>query len=69
MPESEDILHRALPMSTDPRSINYPAHDDRDTSRPAEEIPPKKETPAGAERRSGSSDDLKELDRAERRKK
>jgi hypothetical protein len=56
-------------MSTDPRKINYPAHDDRDTNRANEETANKTENKPGVERRSGSGDDLKELDRAERRKK
>jgi hypothetical protein len=55
-------------MSTDPRSLNYPSHDDRDATpndvpSPAEEASREK-----VDRRTGTNDELKELDRAERRK-
>ena len=55
-------------MATDPRNINYPAHSDRDTNRPVEETPGKTDAPTEGDRRSGPSDQVKELDRAERRK-
>jgi hypothetical protein len=59
-------------MSTDPRSLNYPTVDDAD--RAGDELADSgaPETGPGgnrADRRTGTNDELKELDRAERRKK
>lgn len=59
-------------MSTDPRSLNYPRVNDRDRvgDEPADSAAPE-HSPGGdhTDRRTGTNDELKELDRAERRKK
>lgn len=57
-------------MSTDPRSLNYPALNDRDRvgDESADSGAPETTTQEG-DRRTGTHDELKELDRAERRKK
>ena len=56
-------------MSTDPRSINYPAINDRDKVKDEVADPPETNARENIERRTGTNDELKELDRAERRKK
>lgn len=59
-------------MSTDPRNLNYPALDDRDRADDELADSAAPEAATGGEhldRRTGTNDELKELDRAERRKK
>ncbi|HEU4522789.1 MAG TPA: hypothetical protein VFT12_12350 [Thermoanaerobaculia bacterium] len=51
---------------TDPRNLHYPGHEEQDGP-PAKE--PAQQKPEGVERRSGTADEVKELDRVERRKK
>lgn len=52
-------------MTVDPRSLNYPGHGETDNSKEGVEPDPH---PADGNRRTGTNDELKELDRAERRK-
>lgn len=55
-------------MTVDPRSLNYPGvNDDRE---PAEDgLEPEPQGEREGDRRTGTNDELKELDRAERRRK
>ena len=56
-------------MSVDPRSLNYPTHDAPEGSTGAESAGLEPDNrPLSEERRSGTNDELKELDRVERRK-
>ena len=55
-------------MTVDPRSLIYPGHDEREqTTGTKEELEPDP-TPDADDRRTGTNEELKELDRVERRK-
>jgi hypothetical protein len=55
---------------TDPRSLIYPGHDEGDkTPSTNEELVDTDSRDKTGDRRTGTNDELKELDRVERRKK
>jgi hypothetical protein len=58
-------------MTVDPRSLIYPAHDESDDRDGATRagLEQQRRPAEGEERRTGTNDELRELDRAERRKK
>ena len=59
---------RSVAMTVDPRSLNYPGiNDDRQTAE--EGLEPEPQAEREGDRRTGTNDELKELDRAERRRK
>ena len=55
-------------MSVDPRSLNYPGINDDNRQTADEGLEPQPQSER-EDRRTGTNDELKELDRAERRKK